>query len=177
MNWRPPRLHPTRIEVTAPVVTDDPLAYARRWLPNEAIAVVERHATVQIVPLCDVAFDDRTTYVHAFSEPARCDIRAARVAAGWLVDAVREGVDDSNQARVAWARPGRHLCLGKALQGEGGSTPMQEARIRPYRLPLMLPLHANACIEFVDYYAEDADSGDLRCIAHRAVAIRELSDD
>jgi hypothetical protein len=52
---------------------------------------------------------------------------------------------------------------------------MQEARIRPYTLPIFFAADTNACVEFFDYYAEDSSTGDLYCIAHRVVAIRSLS--
>jgi hypothetical protein len=176
MPWNPPHLQPARFEVTEPIVTAEPLAFVRQWLPADATAVVERHADVQFVTLSDVVCDDRVTYIHAFSEQARCDVRAARVPDGWMVDAVREDGDAKN-ARAAWSRVGRHLCLGKASNATGPGTVMQEARIRPYTLPLHLPLDANAYIEFIDYYAEDAVSGDLHCVAHRVVAIRKLPHD
>lgn len=174
MDWNPPPLLATKVTLTAPVVVADPAEFAGRWLDSGAVAVVERHAEVRIVPFRDVAFDDATTYVHAFSETACSDVRAVRVADGWLVDAVREG-EAQGIARQAWARAGRHLCLGKAVPGPGSGTIMQEARIRSYRLPVLIAIDSNACVEFIDYYAEDAATGDVRCFAHRVVAIRSLA--
>lgn len=173
MAWNPPALTPTRITLTDPVVVVDPAEFFADWLDATAIAVMERHSEVRIIPLGDVTFDDRTVHVHAFSESDRTDARAVRVADGWLVDAVREDAGDGN-GRPAFGRPGRHLCLGKAVSGHTPGTMMQEARIRPYTLPIAIPADSNACVEFVDYYAEDEVTGDLHCFAHRVVAIRSL---
>jgi hypothetical protein len=173
MTWQPPQLKASRIVVTEPAVVADPTDFLSRWLDSTAIAVVERHADVQIVPLDDVIFDDHTVSVHAFAEGRLTDVRVVRVGEGWLVDAVREGANVDG-ARPVWARPGRHLCLGKATPAAGHGTVMREARIRPYSLPVAIPTESNACVDFVDYYAENAVTGDLHCIAHRVVAIRSL---
>lgn len=173
MAWNPPALTQTRITLTEPVVIANPAEFIARWLADDAIAVVERHADVQILPLRDVAFDDRAVFVHAFSATARTDVRAARTPHGWLVDAVREDANDG-RGRPALGRPGRHLCLGKAVPGEKPGTTMLEARIRPYSLPVEIAADSNVCVEFIDYYAEEDDTGDLHCFAHRVVAIRSL---
>lgn len=173
MTWQPPQLKESRIVVTEPAVVADPTDFLSQWLDSTAIAAVERHADVRIVPLGDVIFDDHTVSVHAFADGRRTDVRAVRVGDGWVVDAVREGADVDG-ARPVWARPGRHLCLGKATSTPHHDTVMREARIRPYSLPVAIPTDSNACVDFIDYYAEDATTGDLHCIAHRVVAIRSL---
>lgn len=172
MNWSPPQLREVRVVVTEPVVTKEPSAFVRGMLKADATAVVERHAEVRVIPLDDVTFDEATVFVHAFHEKDHCDVRAARVADGWLVDVRRE---DGGKGERAWARPGCHLCLGKALPADGRETPMSEARIRPYRLPLELSEGATAVVDYVDYYREDAETGDLHCFAHRVVSIRSMS--
>lgn len=176
MTWHPPKLTATRIIVTEPVVVDDAAGFVSRWLDATAIAVVERHADVRVVSLGDVTFDEHTTSVHAFADAKRTDVRAIRTAEGWLVDAVSEGTDVDG-SRPVLARPGRHLCLGKAIPSTGPGTTMREARIRPYTLPVAIPVDANACVDYVDYYAEDTTTGELHCIAHRVVRIRSLPHD
>ena len=173
MMWQPPELKATRIVVTQPVVVADPAAHANQWLDDDAIALVECWSEVKIVLLRDLIFDERTAYVHAFSERSRTDFRAVRRPDGWLVDAVRED-DRAEGSRPVFRRAGRHLCLGKATANSAGGTLMREARIRPYSLPIDLPENANAFVDFADYYSED-DTGDLHCIAHRVIAIRKLS--
>lgn len=174
MNWTPPRLRQVVVERTAPVVVDDPARFLRDSLAEDAIAVVERAAEVLVVPLADAVFDAATLHVQAFSGSRQAQGRVARSDGVWIGDSIRErqnsGVDEGVQA---WARAGRHLCLGKAV-AEGSETVMREARIRPYRLPIPIVEGQPAEVEFVDYYVLDAATGGMDCIGHRVVAIRAL---
>ena len=172
MNWRPPQLRQVVIERTAPLDVDEPARFLREHLGEGALAVVERAAEVLVVPLADVVYDAGTLHVQAFSSERRAQARLARsLGEGWIGDAVREAEKGSTVGVTAWARAGRHLCLGKSVPEASGSL-MLEERVRPYRLPVPLANGEAAEIQFVDYYVIDAETGSMNCIGHRVVAVQ-----
>lgn len=172
MSWEPPTLRPARVIIDPVARVDDPTAFLRGRVGDDGIVVVETMTEVSVLPITDLAIGEATLMVHAFSEGQRSQARVAREGEAWVGDAVREVVGNDHAPAVeVWARAGRHLCLGKAMPGDGGPL-MAEARVRPYRLPISIAEGQVAEIEFVDYHAVDEGNATLDCIGHRVVAIR-----
>jgi len=121
MIWRPPQLWQTSIVLTGCGPVADPHEFLREAVGDDAIAVIERMSEVVVGRLSEVAFDATMLHIHAFSGERKVQARMARSDSSWVGDAVREvSGGEAASAREVWARPGLHLCLGKATSDETG---------------------------------------------------------
>lgn len=159
-------LEETWIVTDGPRAIDDPNAYLRSQLGDDATVVVESVDCVRTAYLDSVMLDDQITiHAHGFAASRRCQARVARTPHGWIGDAVHECDARTAGARQVVASEGRMMCLGERVEAGTTGSAYAEARIKSYTLP-MPDGPRQIDVAFRNYYEETA-SGRLACVAHR----------
>ena len=136
----------------------DPLVFLRAELgaASDAIVVIEETDRVVTLSLATAIVTDRTLHLHAFSKDARAQARVARTISGWVGDSARECDASAVGARKVRAQDGRVMCLGERTSASS-----------PYEIPVR-PESKQLDVVYRNYHEEIA-SGQLVCIAHRAI--------